>query len=822
MKKQYLREGWSLNGARLSDAVTATVPGCVHTDLIAAGVLGDLFWRDNNRQAQWIENEEWDYCCTFDATPDKDAALIFEGLDTYAEITLNGVCLGKTDNMFLEHRFDVSGMLRESKNELRVHFFSPVRMVEDKPKCKGAFTTERMYTRRIQCTYGWDWVDRFVSCGIWRPVYLAYDNGIDVEDVYVYTEHLDAFSAQIYTEINFTRYETGAVAQIEILDPDGASVASSAFFADCPKMIRRFDLAEPRLWFPNGYGEQPLYRLIVTVGDNRFEQSFGVRTLKIMQLPDAKGSEYFERAQAAQETEAGKKYSKNESFSGFQVVVNGVKIFCQGGNWVPCEPFPSAESDEKISYLVKMAKEMGANFLRVWGGGIFERASFYDACDREGILVAQDFLMACGHYPEKEAWFIDALTRESEYAAKYLRNHPCLAWWHGDNENATRGSDTQEDYTGRDSGLKGIAPQIYRYDFSRPFLPSSPYGGDSYASLSCGTAHTTNHVPRMLEYFHTEDCSDYQEYFEQFVARFISEDTTLGAISRPSLLRFMTEDDILRDESEEMWIYHTKGNPGLPREIFLDMRAFAAKLLGEFRDGEDKYFKYKYLQYEWMRQHFENARAALGYCNGDIYWMLDDCWPAAAGWSLVDYYGLPKSGFYSFKRCAAPVMGAIRAQGLTLRLTVSNITAHAQRVSISARRLDGASAYAETEAFLTTVLVKPYATESVALPWEEKEDEAVVCDIVCDTGRDRCFHKRGILPLTPCDGALSVVERTESTVTLHADSYVHAVELEGQYVFEDNYFSMLAGERKTVKYRAADDREKNELTVTAYTLDLKK
>ena len=584
MKKQYLNEGWRLNyqGKRLS----ATVPGCVHTDLMQNGLLDDPFWRDNNQNMQWIEKEDWDYSCVFDASIAKGAFLVFEGLDTYSEVYLNGVKLGETNNMFIPHRFNVSETLREKANTLRVHFRSPVKEVAGLPEMEGAFTTERMHTRRLQCTYGWDWVDRFVTCGIYRPVYLEYENGIDVEDVYVATETIDSFGAQIYTEINFKHFENGGIAHIEILSPCNSVVASTDFYANLKTFVRRFDIVDPQLWYPNGYGDQPLYRLRISVGENVFEETFGIRTLRILQISDQEESEYRKKAIEIKNSDVGKIYSHNEETSGFQVILNGKQIFCQGGNWVPCEPFPSAETDEKIKHLVGLARDMGVNLLRVWGGGLFEKKVFYDECDRLGILVVQDFLMVCGHYPEKEPWFTEAISKEAEFAVKYLRNHPCLAWWHGDNENATWESELKKDYNGRDSALIGSAPQIYRHDRFRCFLPSTPYGGDTYASLTKGTSHVTNYIVDIFNYFHSEDCIDYKKFLEQYLTRFSCEDGTFGAMCRSSMLKIMTEEDLLGDSCEKMIFYHSKNNPCLKRHILYDIISFARKVLGEFADGD--------------------------------------------------------------------------------------------------------------------------------------------------------------------------------------------------------------------------------------------
>ncbi|MBE6577284.1 MAG: hypothetical protein E7653_04020 [Ruminococcaceae bacterium] len=810
MKKVYIDKAWKLKENSIGE-IAATVPGCVHTDLLAANIIGDPFWRDENLKYQWIEERDWEYSTRFDAQTDNARALVFEGLDTYAEIYLNGALLGKTENMFIPHSFDIRGALREKDNELRVVFRSPVKAVEGLPKLKAAFTAERLHSRRVQCTYGWDWVDRFVTAGIWKPVYLAYDNGIDIESVYVYTDNADKYGAQIVAEMYFENIQEGQMASVEIVSPDGETVAGTQFFADMEEAVRRFDIASPKLWYPAGYGEQPLYRFILTVGENRNEHLFGIRTLKIVQLPDGEGSENYAKAMAAQETKSGKLYSKNTEFSGFFVVVNGVRINCKGANWVPCEPFMSAESDQKIRTVIRRSADMGANFIRVWGGGIFEHESFYDECDKLGMLVAQDFLMACGDYPEKEEWFIEELKKEAEFAAKYLRNHTCLAWWHGDNENAVKGSDTQEDYVGRDSALRGIAPAIYKHDHTRQLLPSSPYGGETYASVTKGTAHNTNYIHLMFRYFLESDCKDYKEYLENYTARFISEEPVFGAVNRSSALKFMSEDDLLRDESEEMIYFHTKSNPGLKTHLFTSVSEFARKIFGDFEDGEDKFFKYKYVQYEWVRTVFENARRNLGYCDGMIFWMLNDCWPAFGGWSFIDYYNMPKQAFYAFKRCAKDVVGSVVKTDKGYELCISNDTDRAIYVNVTARVLGS-----EAHPVKLAVVSKAYSVKRVTLPFEPCEGSVVVCDLDTPHIADRCFYKDGDLALTRADKMLCVLERTENSITLKADGYIHTVELEGEYLLDDNCFSMLAGETRTVKITplSADMT----LDIHAYTL----
>jgi beta-mannosidase len=292
--------------------------------------------------------------------------------------------------------------------------------------------------------------------------------------------------------------------------------------------------------------------------------------------------------------------------------------------------------------------------LRVWGGGAFETKHFYNECSRLGIMVTQDFLMACGAYPEEEAWFIEELRKEAEYVARLCRNQPCLVWWSGDNENAVKGCDTDEDYRGRRSAYLGIAPVIYRLDPCRRFLPSSPFGGKLYASNTVGTTHNTQYLGHLFEYLERDDLSDYKDEFKKYRARFIAEEPQLGAVSLPSLRRFMNNSDIF--DNDNMWRYHTKSNPSVKTELFDYMLGMAEKILGKFEDPYDKLFKLQYLQYEWIRVVMEQAKREREFCSGLVFWMMNDCWPAASGWALIDFYNLPKNAFYSFRRCAKPLL----------------------------------------------------------------------------------------------------------------------------------------------------------------------
>lgn len=816
MKKVYLNnEDWKLLNERVG-TVKATVPGCVHTDLAMNDKIPDMFWRDNNESLKWIENENWTYSCSFEAKAGKAVSLVFEGLDTYADVYLNGSLIGKSDNMFIEHEFDISSVLKDGENTLEVFFRSPIAEVKDMPQHEAAFTNERVNTRRVQCTYGWDWVERYITCGIYRPVYIKYADDMYISDVYISTDNIDRFSAQLYCEVELKNYENGGMVYIDILSPEGKKVAGTEFYAREELFVRRFDIVDPELWYPLGYGEQPLYTIKVRTGENEVSHKFGIRTVKILQIEDEVGSKYYNMAEQIQQGPMGQIYDRNEKFAGFRLIVNGKQIFCKGANWVPCEPFPSAENIEKFDRLIYMAKEMNLNFLRIWGGGIFEHDHFYDACDEAGIIVVQDFLMACGEYPEKDEWFLKALALEAEYAVKKLRNHPCLAWWHGDNENARLGSDIQEDYLGRDSALRGNGPVIYRYDRMRQFLPSSPFGGNTYASITRGTSHTTNFCTEMFDFFHETDGSDFKEFFEQFKSRFIAEEPIMGMASRYTLLKCMTEADILEDESEEMFRYHTKNNPEFHRTIFQGARELTESFLGEFKNGEDKFFKYKYLQYEWVRVVFENIRRNIGYCDGMVFWMFDDCWPASMGWSMIDYNCQPKSGFYSFKRCARSVLSSVTVEDGKYAHYISNDGTTEKSFTGKAYLLDMQNGFAVCDEYEFSGMAGEYAYARTELPWQYDEKYLVICESKCDGIEDRCFYKKGNMHMSPCNELVSVINKTEDSITVKASGYVHAVELESEYLFEDNFFTLMAGEERTIHFERACENP-SEIRINAYT-----
>ena len=785
-----------------------TVPGCVHTDLFDTQ---KLFFNQNSNESRFIENENWTYTKKFYVEQlHGRATLIFQGLDTYCEIYLNNIKIGFADNMFIPHSYNVDNVLKKGENILEVRFFSPIKFVAGKEPLPGAFTTERLYTRRMQCTYGWDWVDRFVTCGIFKPVYIEFFDEMCVNNVYICTDSVDCCGAQISICESFLNYKDGGNISTKIFDEYGKLIARKDFFCDCETYKLIFNIPEPKLWYPSGYGEQPLYTLKISVGECEFAQKFGIRTVRILEQQDRKGSKNFKLCKQLQNTKSGEEYDFNTAYSGFIPVINGTKIFCTGANWVPCEPFPSAETPQKITKILEKAKAAGINMIRVWGGGLFETEHFYNECDRLGLLVTQDFLMACGKYPEDDSDFLAQLKKEAEFAAIYLRNHPSLIWWTGDNENAVRGNDAKKQYRGRIASHHAIAPIMQRLDYNRPFLCSSPYGGNLYASKTCGTTHNTQFLDDMIRYILQKDLSDYKEHWKEYTARFIAEEPILGAVCCDSLKKFIS-DDLIQDRS--LWLYHTKSNPGLKIELLEMAEIFAEKIFGEFTDFDDKYFKLRYLQYEWVRITLENARRNFGFCGGIVYWMLNDCWPSAVGWSLIDYYNNPKSGYYALKHMRGQVCGSFDKENNTIYLYTSNTVPFkteclAEVVYIDISTMNRRKIYSGRFSVGQN-------SKRIKICESLPDNAVLIADIKANNTYTRNFYVNGSICLQKEKNFN--IKFKDGAVYISSKVYLHTVEISGAENVSDNYFQILPGETKKVSYTLQNEPP----VITAYTLKSK-
>ena len=759
----------------------------------------------------------------------------FERIDTYADLYLNNKCIGNTHNGLIPYSFDITKALLDGENVLKIYFQSPIDMVKGKKKRIGSFTTERLYTRRMQCTYGWDWTARFVTCGLGEVCIEEKNEGFNFKSAYVYTKCIDEDGAAIVIESEIENFKDGKLLTYVILDENNNIVAKKDKYVSEPFVKLNFDIRSPKLWYPIGYGDPYLYKLqvlekdesignrIVLDGDivsykSLYETTFGIRTVRILQLPDEKDSEYYNRCIELKKSYFSGIYDKNTEFSGFILKVNGKKIMCKGANWVPCEPYSTGDLKERVTKILEMAAFGGVNMIRIWGGGAFETKHFYNECSRLGLMVTQDFLMACGNYPEDEDWFIEELKKESEYAAYLIRNEACLMWWTGDNENAVMGSDKDENYMGRRSAYEGIGPNLYRLDPNREFLPSSPFGGNMYASNTVGTTHNTQYLGYVFDYMQRKDVSDYKEYFKTLNARFIAEEPCFGAISLPSLRKMMTNEDIF-DEDTYMWLYHTKGNPALKKELFQYMLDFSENLCGKFKDPYDRFYKFKQMQCEWIRVSLERVRREKWFSSGIIYWMLNDCWPAASGWSLIDFYTMPKPAFYAFKRASKQIIASIDKIGNEYAIYLCN-DGDEKEVNIKLNLVleNGDTKNIEEFSYIskanTSEIIKKLPLSILG------QNETLIVDVIYkgnEEKNDRTFYKEGALFIKDSKDDIEIIELKDDYIKIKSNKFVLSVELEGNAIFNENMFTLLKNEEKVIHFKKTD--EFDGININAFSLE---
>jgi beta-mannosidase len=818
-------DDWHLQGAGPKGELlemNAQVPGHVHLDLEREKIIPEMFWRDNAEKCQWVEHWDWTYSHTFqveEVFKGKWFVLEFGGLDTFATISLNGEEIGRTANMLIPHRFEVSHLLKPGDNHLMVHFDSIWEHLEGKPlDAPCAFETqERLHIRRMQCTFHWDWVNRFVGSGIWKAVRLLSYDKAKVAHVGIWTDGVSEnnASAKVALQVE-TEHRSADVASLNISlhDPDGVMVASHSQNLENDSGDSKLDLhnlnlsiENPQLWWPNGYGAQPLYRCQVEMVDvsgftlDVSNTTFGIRTVEVRQECDLPGSVQAEKTKQLRQRFPELEKNGDRPGSSFTLWVNGVEIFCKGANWVPADPFPARISDDHYEHLIKLAADGHQNMLRAWGGGFYESPAFWDACNRHGILVCQDFMTACAQYPEGDVDFMAAMAEEIPSAIKMLRNHPSLAWWYGDNENGMRFSEDDPNCWGKKLFDEIINPACRELDPSRPLFQTSPFGGDMNTSPTIGDCHVAYNPSKEDDF--CDGLISYKKDIEAVSGRFLSETQSYGSGSWSSLLKFMTEED-LADPENKILEYHSKTNPYQEMTLIEAQLKRTEMLLGHAKSPQIKVAFLEYIQYEWVRLIVEHLRRDRDYCSGVLFWMYNDCWPAN-GWSMVDYYGLPKAGWYAMKQASKPIVCSIKKTDQGFQIWACNDSLLATKGTLSICRQGWVG---EAKPICRREVEVPANQSSMTLELstdelqgELSQDEVFICDLQTEQhDSDRAWYFEGLpKDMTPPMTELEV-QYGHGEVTIQSKNYARVVTLAGDVVFGDNYFEMLPGECRTIQH----------------------
>ncbi|MDR1060434.1 MAG: hypothetical protein LBL83_04300 [Clostridiales bacterium] len=785
-------DGRGLAGAPPLEPMDAEVPGDVHAALFQAGRIKDPYYADNSKLCAWVAEKDWEYRTAF-RVPDgfcrEITELVFDGIDTYAEIFLNGEKIGEADNMFREFRFDVTEKIfREAENELIVRISSIKRAVERYPYQKyfACFNRQRVFARKAQCHFGWDWAPALPGTGIWRGVKLASKFAGEIESVAVRPQ-LDgnvAFFVKVdrRPQINGLDQSKDEV-KIEAI-PDELLITleghGERLESRTPvrggKNFAVLKLADPKLWWPNGCGEPNLYSYSVALlrggrEIGRCGGTVGIREAELLQEPQPDGS------------------------FGFRFAINGRPVYCKGANWVPPDCFAGTIRRVKYERLIALAKSGNFNMLRVWGGGIYENDAFYELCDENGIMVWQDFMFACSDAPDDDWDFVRRVIPEAEYQVARLRNHPSIVYWCGGNEK-TGSSGLKVSYGERlfHYFLRGVCGDL---DGTRPYGAASPSAfSDLGNDQDSGDTHCNS-----LEASFKRGMTVFREEIEKLRPSFNSECAIQGPDRPRSVKRYIPEDR--RWPLNDVWRFHYKDNPyNTLREDYLDLqKAMAAILFGEPTGMEDFLKKAMAAHAEILRAEAERQRARKWGSGGFMHWMFNDIWPTGT-WASVDYYGLPKPAYYAVRRAFNPLLLSVQQLGGDVAVLLSNDLPESvsDTLECGLRTLGGDIVRKERIPF---TLAGDSAARLASLGAAAGcPPDAYVFARLLGLGAGATFFPNLWRDVPWPDPGLSCEILSPTAVRLKALRYARMVNLnlpdDESALYSDNFFDMEAGEEKVV------------------------
>ena len=801
LTKVSLNNGWKFHEVNKTGWHTATVPGCVHTDLLANKLIEDPFFRDNEKQQQWIGKTNWEYQNTFDVSAAvmnrRNIEIVFHGLDTYADVFLNDKQILKADNMFRTWRVEVKSALKQGQNVLRIVFRSPINEILPRmsklnyelPAVNDQGEKTSPYTRKAPYHYGWDWGPRFVTSGVWKPVDLVAWDDARVEDLHVRQNKLSKESADLTAALEVvSAAAVGATIEIEnTADKKVVAVKQVKLNPGLNNVALDFVVADPKFWYPVGLGDPALYTFKAKLYVNKKvvdEQSkrTGLRTLELRQKPDEHGIS-------------------------FEFIVNGIPVFGRGANWIPADSFPTRVTDDKYRKLLTSLRDANMNMIRVWGGGIYEDDYFYDLADEMGLLVWQDFMFACTMYPGDKA-FLDSVRHEAIDNVKRLRNHPSIVIWVGNNEIETAwqhwgGWKDKNPSFVWDDYLKifvRLLPEVLdQYDPSRPYWQSSP--SSNFQADSEFQAIGDTHY---WQVWHAE--KPFSEYEKQF-PRFMSE---YGFQSFPELATvksYTVEADRASIETPIMLAHqrHPRGNQLV--------RAYMLRDYKEPKDFESFLYVSQVLQAEGIKTGAEHLRRIMPRNMGSLYWQANDCWPVAS-WSAMDYFGRWKALMYYTKRFYAPTLVSIHAENENMNFYVVSDSPETleAKLRISLIDLNGKQiSQSEHEIAIEPLKGRSY----LSIPAGELLNGADTGNVVLIAdlnvgGRTVSKNQYYFKPFKEMSFSKPVIEtRVEPSakgfsVRLSSDRVARAVQLAGVAggSFDDNYFDLIPGKTVEVEFRS--------------------
>ena len=813
-----LNEGWEFSQMNKNQWYNAEVPGSVQRDLVRHNVLPDPFYGTHEEKVQWVEDENWDFRKTFTLTADQlkydGAQLFFEGLDTHADMFLNGSRILQSENMFIGHKVPVKQLLKEGENHLYIRFYSPVQRMMPARETFGydypADNDHReeklsVYNRKAPYHFGWDWGIRIVQMGIWKPVSLNFYNDACIEDYYVKQTSVTEQSAKIDNQIEIhsvTNEPVQAVVTVEygLQGNTGKPVSKNITLQPGKNLISvPLEIDRPKRWMPVNWGEQYLYdfSVKVTTGSREIAEKTvrtGLRSVRLVQKPDEHGKSFF-----------------------FEV--NGMPLFAKGANYIPGEIFTTQQNAGFYEKLFENISASNMNFVRVWGGGIYENEEFYRQADERGILVWQDFIFGCTPYPSDDA-FLANVQEEIVYNIKRLRNHASLAFWCGNNEveeglkywgwQKRYPSEVMEAwFEGYDKTFRELIPGLVdEFDGTRSYIHGSPY--DSNWGIP--------------EKFASSDVHDWGlwhgrmpfEAMADRLPRFASEFGFQSFPEMKTIRTFADEKDF--DISSEVMKTHQKS--GIGNEVikqYMDMYFHTP------RNFEDFIYIGLVMQGNGMEEAVEAMRRGRPYCMGALYWQINDDWPVVS-WSSIDYYNNWKAQHYRMRDVLAPLaLGVESKDGKLNYYTMSDYLQDHNNLRLTVQVIDFSSG--KRKEFTARVDAKANDSRIIQtfnisdLVSETEKTHTMIHAFLSDSegniisAKDHFFYWPNKLELPETEVKTSVQYRdgeyrvSLSSKKLAKDIFVE-IPIQGAR-FNDNFIDLLPGETRTIiitspELRAAD------------------
>jgi len=608
---------------------SASVPGNNFTDLLTHKLIDDPFIGTNEEQVQWVSDRDWEYRTTFVLSEvllaKRFASLNFEGLDTYATVYLNDSLVLNANNAFRTWPLDTEQLkpLLKSQNELRI-VFKAAKQVEEAIQAEREVQLpggNRVFTRKAQFQYGWDWGPKLNVAGIWRPVKLKFSDDVSIEHLRIKQLEIKDDKASFNCVLEVNNALSNAYS-FELIVNDSLAVRSKGVLSN-GQFVIPFDIQNPKLWWPHNIGEPHLYEISVaikkgkTLLDSR-TTTFGVRDIELVREKDSLGESFYFK-------------------------VNGVPVFAKGANYIPQNSFQNNVSEAQYERLLNNAVLVNMNMLRVWGGGIYENDEFYQLCDEKGIMVWQDFMFACAMYPGDET-FLKNVEQEAVDQLRRLQNHPSLVLWCGNNEN----SEGWHRWGWQDGRSTEEKAKIWK-DYLQVFDSILPRAVARYSDVDYWES-SPRYGRGNLRYKYEGDAHDWWvwhdgypfEHFKQHPPRFMSE---FGFQSFPSaeVIHFINNTEVTELHTEAVK-NHQKHQRG-----FELIDAYMARDFPVPEQAEDYIYMSQLAQAFGITMGIEAHRRAKPYTMGSLYWQLNDCWPAIS-WSGIDYFGNWKALHYKAKR----------------------------------------------------------------------------------------------------------------------------------------------------------------------------